>query len=223
MTHYVQGMVDSVTESLTDQEIAFFYRWKRRLDEGEFSLNAGKESKINALDLLWQNYAKYDQLGHAILAFQLWFGVVTHPQVRSTAIRVGTVPWGDKAVKENNKALSDLGSLYKATVWGGNFEEDGAVYPQLGSPYENRRSIPLEIGSVSPASLAHEFRLYRCFARWPYDSKYLYVFDIPGLTASDDFSLIPLVHSHWDLCEDCKEDSWFKKFPFLLPKSGKLV
>lgn len=216
MAHYVQAMVDAFTEGLTDQEIGFYYRWKRRLDRGEFVLNGNHDSKINVLDLLWQDYERYDQLGHAIIAFNLWFGVVGHPKTRSQAVWVGKVPFGDKAVQENNKALSDLGGFYKAEVWGGNFEQDGAIYPQAESPFLNRRNIPLEIGSVAPASLAHEFHLYGCFARWPYDSKWLYIFDMPEIPK--EFVWDDLLHSHWDACKECLKDHWFEDFSFLLPK-----
>jgi hypothetical protein len=33
-----------------------------------------------------------------------------------------------------------------------------------------------------------------------------------------DFSLSSLLHSHWDLCLECRKDSWFNDYPFLLPK-----
>lgn len=204
MAHYVQELVDDAMEKATDEEIAFFYRWKKALERGDFVLNRGEASEISALDLLWQDYPKYDQLGHARLAFRLWYGVLCHSETYSATFQVGGEPCKDSGVEMNNRLLSEAQGPFKARFWGGSQDEDGEVLPQKGSRFRVG-SIPLEVGSVAPANLLMRLFRARAFARWPYESKFVYVFEPPY--DPKGFSLSRLMNSHLRTCRECMHNS----------------
>lgn len=199
--HYVEAMVEAAAKTLRDEEVAAIYRFKQSFDRGEFILNAGRPDEINAKDLLWQSFDKYDQIGMAMLAFQLWVGVITHPKTKSSSFEVGGPPEADRAVAANNKLLSKANGPFMASFNGGSQPGDGSVIPLEGSIHSSG-SIPLEVGSVSPATLAFHLFQKRVFARWPYGSKFVYVFE-PSLPPGKELRLWELVTSHASDCIDC--------------------
>lgn len=201
MGHYVKDLVDDRTEGMSDEEIVFFYRWKHDLERNEFVVNKGHESEIGAMDLLWQDYRDYDQLGHARLAFELWYGVLCHPGTISAVVRPGSEPYNDRYAGLNNRILSAISGKYRAECWSGGYDEDGVVYPQKGSLHEHLQYVPLEIGSVAPATLLIRLHAYRAFARWPYDSNFIYVFSPPR--DPEGFNLGRLLASHLTECCAC--------------------
>ncbi len=200
--HYVQLMVEEAIRDISDEAIAFYYRLKRRLEVGEFILCKGAPGEISAIDLLWQNYYKYDQLGHTINLWWLWVGVVTHPKTLSSRFSVGGPPEGDKAEEANNRLLKQASGPFEAKFIGGPGDSDGYVLPGKESIHP-QGAIPLEVGSVAPATLLHHILRGGTFARWPYGSRFVYIFELPAFLRPIK-NISDLMESHLEFCKSCK-------------------
>lgn len=198
--HYVHQMVEDALRDLSDQDIAFFHHFKRDLERGEYILNSGTPASVSALDLLWQDYRRYDHIGHARLAWMLWIGVVGHPRIKSAAFRVGARPGPDKAVDFNNEALHKATAPFKANFTGGYGYQDGLIFPDKTCGFKND-AIPLQVGSVCPAQLIWNLRRCKSFARWPYGSEFIYAFEFPW--DGGVFNIIKCLQEHWELCPEC--------------------
>lgn len=141
-------------------------------------LNRGNPSEIFVGDLLWQGRTKYDQLGHAFWTWVLWNFIVGHPKVQSAAFRVGGPPGSDKAVEHNNLLLSKAAGPFTATFEGGYGIGDGWVIAGPETSFREK-NFALEVGEVAPETLFYHVRRGYGFARWPYHSPFVYVFEIP--------------------------------------------
>ncbi len=204
MAHYVKQMVDQAVESLDDKNLLTVHRFKQALDREDYMLNRGAKGEISAKDLLWQNYWKYDQLGHAYLALLLWGAVVCHPKTVSATFRVGGSPVKDRGVELNNTLLAKACGPFTAEFWGGYGYTDGNVTAAKSSIFKGR-SFPLQVGAVSPGQLMFNLLRHGCFARWPYGSECVYVFQ-PPTYHSEPFNILrDLIKSHIEECTVCKE------------------
>lgn len=197
-----QSLVSAACQAIDqDRDLLWeVYKFKRALDAGEYVLNKGREDQIDAKDLLWQtDQDRFDQMGSAYLAWRLWIGIMTHPRTVSASIRVGAIPLGDKAVQANNKILSKLPRPFSATFTGGTQGPDG--YVKADGVRNLPSATPLEVGSTCPPILIFRAWRHGCFARWPYGSKFIYLFkaaEPPSITGFDG-----LISSHLRECLEC--------------------
>lgn len=202
MVSISRGLVSSACDVLDKNKEGLWeiYKFKRALDTGDYVLNKGRKDEIDAKDLLWQKgQDQFDQMGSAYLAWQLWIGIMTHPRALSASILVGNAPYGDKAIDENNKILSALPFPFSATFAGGVQGPDGSVQTNEVDGFPS--SIPLEVGSVHPAVLYLRAWQNGCFARWPYGSKFIYIFKAPEPPSISGFD--SLISSHLKECLEC--------------------
>lgn len=202
MAHYVKELNDAAINRLyADHSIEEFHRFKRDLETDSFILNRGDPSEISAKDLLWQGRPKYDQVGHSFWAWFLWTCIVAHPRIKSAAFRVGGDPGHDCAREFNNDLLKAAAGPFTATFEGGYGTGDGYVFAKPESGFRNK-SFVLEVGDVAPETLMYLVRRNYGFARWPYHSSFIYVFEVPVETRME---LVD--HIMWQHLKDCPECS----------------
>jgi hypothetical protein len=210
MAHYIKAMNDSAIDFIyEDKSVEFFHKWKLSLENNEFILNRGNPSAVSAKNLLWQGRTKYDQIGHALWAWVLWTLVIGHPKIKSAAFRVGGSPAGDKAKEYNNMLLSKACGPFKANFDGGYGIGDGYVFAGEETSFTNK-CLVLEVGEVAPETLFYHLRQSHGFARWPYHSPFVYVFQIPGYNRMDTVE-----YMMWEHLKDCIKCS--KRLDFKLP------
>lgn len=200
MAHYVEMLVEQAVESLNDDGVLIVHRFLRDLKQGKYRLGRGTPADISALDILFQNYRQYDQIGHACMALRLWGAVVTHPETITSVFRVGGEPYPDRAVEANNKRLAQGPQGFRAVFEPDNWSNrDGFVWPPVHLGHR-KDQFPLQVGSVCPANLAFNLQVSGGFARWPYGSEHVYVFDPPG--PQGPFLLDRLEESHLEKCKE---------------------
>ena len=200
-----QSLVSAACQALDKNQKLLWgiYKFKRALDAGEYVLNKGREDEVDARDLLWQNQQdQFDQMGSAHLAWQIWIGIITHPKAISASILVGSVPLPDRAIAANNKILSKLTYPFTANFKGGTQGPDGQVLVKKeGRDKGLPNAAPLEVGSVHPSTLYFRAWQNGCFARWPYGSKFIYLFKASNPPSISGFDT--LISSHLKECLEC--------------------
>ena len=202
MAHYVKELNDAAIKRLyADNSIEEFHRFKTELETDSMILNRGNPSSISAKDLLWQGRAKYDQIGHSFWTWFLWTCIIGHPKIKSAAFRVCGGPGPDRARDLNNTLLKDAAGPFTANFEGGYGIGDGFVIAKPEAGFRNR-SFVLEVGDVAPETLMYLVRRNYGFARWPYYSSFVYVFDVPT-----DTRMELVDHIIWRHLKDCPECS----------------
>lgn len=215
MAHYIKAMNDAAIDRIyKEQCVELFHRFKMSLDKkDELVLNRGNPSEVTACDLLWQGRTKYDQLGHAFWAWALWTFVIGHPKVKSAAFRVGGPPGSDKATEHNNLLLSQAAGPFKSTFEGGYGIGDGWVTAGPETSFREK-TFALEVGEVSPETLFYHLRRGYGFARWPYYSSFVYVFEVP-----EEVRMQTLDYMMWEHLKECGEFKTKEDLPSAPPRT----
>ena len=171
--------------------------YKQSVYHSMYNLAINNGDKIKSLDKIWRK-TKADKHfinkgGIAEISYNKLFGqidsrgkeypvfiyglfineihslLIKNPEILSI-IEVGNNPYYDKLEKENKQALNNLAGGFRANM---NFKThigDGNII------YPNGDKIPLEVGTTSPLTLAWHLETSSGFARWPYESKFIYSF-----------------------------------------------
>jgi hypothetical protein len=135
---------------------------------------------------------------HEVFSFlQLWTHLHTG-EVAAVRLYMGQTPFADSNIEANNAALQKIekcsGIRCRAEFWGGLSDSDGFI--QVEEPIElstisleipnvtiehggaDSLSFPLEVGYQAWSKSLVTLRQVGLLARWPYDSKDLWLFKI---------------------------------------------
>lgn len=102
-------------------------------------------------------------------------------------IHIGQIPLPDKYVHENKKLLTHIHKSFSVDLICKTYDHDGYLSwspecedsPNNIHPAFNRLTgVPLEIGRCNPETLYLHVLKYKGFARWPYGSKWIYVYGV---------------------------------------------
>lgn len=156
----------------------------------------------NYLDIFLQKWDRFNRYTiYDACAFSEIHTAIALGQILLVKVHVGTVPYSDSEIEENNLALAQIGdgvyhlwddtgildippTSFSATFWGGKADADGlfawhqpiefsANTPENGIVHQtiDPGCIPLEIGYTNAWTSLGHLIQERGLARWPYDSK----------------------------------------------------
>jgi len=98
-------------------------------------------------------------------------------------IYVGAPPYKDCLLDKNKDILSKICTDIDIQIWCGTADQDGVMSiknSENNNKFYNewglQRPIPFEIGDTDPATLYWHLYQQGSFARWPYNSEYIYVY-----------------------------------------------
>ena len=153
---------------------------------GEYVLNKGEPDEVLYRDLFLQIDARQEQNKPAFGFYILQFMIGLYEKdMDLSSIEVGFVPGADREGEGNNRKLEYIVPPFKATFVGGPGDgSDGSVsWPDdwLEAPnirckaFAGIHSLPLEVGTCDVCTLWRHLLESRGWARWPYNSKYIYM------------------------------------------------
>ncbi|MGV9141871.1 MAG: hypothetical protein ACOC1X_02930, partial [Promethearchaeota archaeon] len=129
-----------------------------------------------------QNYRNNDRLlvGAIISEIHKW---LNFNKMLVYSIKINEKPSSDNKVQENIKKLSKIKYL-KFDMWFSNEIGDGVVEFEEDKLNKKKTMInkikysPLEVGYTSIETLFYHITRFGTFSRWPYGSKFIYIFDL---------------------------------------------
>jgi hypothetical protein len=128
------------------------------------------------LDMIFQHFMGFD-------FYDAYLFACIHAEICQrytiTEIPLGFGPRGDRFEKENNELLAKLPEGYSGRFIGGKGYSDGSIrvsYPILPTTKEDPHIFPLEVGYTKiDTTWEHLFMRSQQLARWPYNSKSVFL------------------------------------------------
>jgi len=162
----------------------FENRYKNMVD-GDYKIDKGKVSEISYDDLFFQTNKQHHS-GDKEVAYLvgLFHYFLSEDLAHIIAIDIKETPYADKNIKSNKRALNRVEKYgFSTETWFGCADFDGIVlldeakYPH-NDVFKRSGKVRLEVGTTSPFTLGLHLAQSGSFARWPYDSRFLYIYSL---------------------------------------------
>ncbi|GAB6098371.1 hypothetical protein JCM16358_02500 [Halanaerocella petrolearia] len=113
----------------------------------------------------------------------MFHSLVINSKAEFIGIELGKEPSGDKYEEKNKEKLNQIPKPFATKMWFGKEQEDGIIKLEKepknkNTMFHQQKSTPIEVGHVLPSTLLFHLGQSGSFARWPYDSKWIYIYTV---------------------------------------------
>ncbi|GIU31080.1 hypothetical protein TUM4637_22460 [Shewanella hafniensis] len=178
-----QVYIDGLLEKLEDQEFRDYAFNALKIFRSEpWSIDDGDTVSMPFIDIYCQKPKGMEiNLIDWIEAALAWQRVLSNTMIYKF-IQCPALAKKDANIKGNNQIISSLTELYSGIIkdsgfYGGNYGADGHI-EFFKPPLSNNTYFPLEVGYCSSDQINTHIFTNNCFARLPYNSEYIVIFEV---------------------------------------------